>query len=307
MADLSEYELERLRTIASNNARLKEILGDAKSLCRTDERKARRTLSSEELEQRAAARERSQQQAEANRRPASRRLELLARAPVSTGSRAKIYESAAALDALQQEAPKKKTQGGRQKRRREDEGDALSAAERETLANAAGWLDAMRIYFAPKLSDANLRNVMKVAVHPPSCLHPLSNQAAPLLRPLASQAASSLHEGRCASWLQPNYTQTATLRYPECKTLAPWLQHQAPRLQPLFCFPGCDPTASRRNPLFVTGRIPRWPLMSPPGRCVYITACSPMCIHRMLAGRRASRVWRGQRVPHEALGRLLRR
>ena len=227
MADLSEYELERLRTIASNNARLEEILGGAKSLCRTDERKVRRTLSSEELEQRAAARERSQQQAEANRRPASRRLELLVRATVSTGARAKIYESAAALDALEHEAPKKKPQGGRQKRRREDEGDALSAAERETLSNAAGWLDAMRIYFAPKLSDANLRNVMKVAVwpcmlaatpstqavprlqpllcvpgcapvtsimkvavHPPSWLHPPSTQAAPLLRPLVYQAAS---------------------------------------------------------------------------------------------------------------------
>lgn len=48
------------------------------------------------------------------------------------------------------------------KQRREQAGAGLSAAQRETLSQASGWLEAMRDHFASRLSDANLRNVMKV-------------------------------------------------------------------------------------------------------------------------------------------------
>lgn len=50
----------------------------------------------------------------------------------------------------------------RKKQRREEKGAELSAAQRETLTHASGWLEAMRNYFATRLSEPNLRNVMKV-------------------------------------------------------------------------------------------------------------------------------------------------
>eukprot|EP00964_Phaeocystis_antarctica_P085188 scaffold53762_cov49-Phaeocystis_antarctica.AAC.1 len=115
--NLSEYELQRLRNIATNRARLAELaLDDA-----LDTRTQRRTLSADEIERRSAAgavRLRSGWLARAlhesrlaNRRPTSRRLVLLA---ASSAERARaspvapIYESSAALDALEREAPKRK-------------------------------------------------------------------------------------------------------------------------------------------------------------------------------------------------------
>ena len=55
-----------------------------------------------------------------------------------------------------QERPRKK------QRRAETELSELSAAQRETLAHASGWLDAMRTYLASRISEPNLRNVMRV-------------------------------------------------------------------------------------------------------------------------------------------------
>ena len=54
MAQLSEYELERLRTIATNGARLAEIMGED-PLDFKVYRTKRRTLSAEEVERRSAA------------------------------------------------------------------------------------------------------------------------------------------------------------------------------------------------------------------------------------------------------------
>ena len=155
---LSEYERERLRTIATNSARLAEIMGDDALVCRTQ----RRTLSAEELERRSAAGAALHAARLANRRPTSRRLVLLAASTAERASAspvASIYESSAALEALERDAPKKKA---RKMQRREEAGAGLSAAQRETLSHASGWLEAMRNYFAARLSDANLRNVMKV-------------------------------------------------------------------------------------------------------------------------------------------------
>ena len=110
MADrhLSEYERERLRTIATNSARLAEIMGDDALVCRTQ----RRTLSAEELERRSAAGAALHKARLANRRPTSQRLVLLAasaaeRRASASPPVASIYESSAALDALERDAPKK--------------------------------------------------------------------------------------------------------------------------------------------------------------------------------------------------------
>jgi hypothetical protein len=103
---LSEYEHERLRTIATNKARLAEIMGGDALDCRTQ----RRTLSAEEVERRSAAGAALHKARLANRRPTSRRLVLLAASSVERASAnpvASIYESSAALDALERDAPKK--------------------------------------------------------------------------------------------------------------------------------------------------------------------------------------------------------
>ena len=159
-AQLSEYEQGRLRTIAENNARLKEIgLLDDALACRTQ----RRTLTAEELARRSAAEKARHEARLANRRPSSRRLELLAANAAERAREspvASIYESSAALDALERDARKEKPR--RKQRRAETELSELSAAQRETLSHASGWLDAMRTYFASRISDSNLRNVMKV-------------------------------------------------------------------------------------------------------------------------------------------------
>ena len=90
MAELSEYEEQRQRNIAENNARLAHIgLLDDALACRTQ----RRTLTAEELAASAAERARAR--------------------PVAS-----IYESSAALDALERDARKERP---RKKQRRAPE------------------------------------------------------------------------------------------------------------------------------------------------------------------------------------------
>ena len=109
MAQLSEYELERLRTIATNGARLAEIMGED-PLDFKVYRTKRRTLSAEEVERRSAAGAALQKSRLANQRPTSQRLVLLAASTAerNASSVASIYDSPAALDALEREGPKKK-------------------------------------------------------------------------------------------------------------------------------------------------------------------------------------------------------
>lgn len=161
MATLSAYELTRIATIESNEKRLKEILGDAAERCR----KERRTLTAEELEQRQLAKQRRRQELEANQRSSSRLVEKQARdaeLALTAPAVPSIYESKRALDAIEAELPKRK-RAQRKQRAREESGVALTEEQRQTLASAEGWLSAMREYFRPKLSEPNLRNVMKVA------------------------------------------------------------------------------------------------------------------------------------------------
>ena len=117
-AQLSEYEQTRLRNIAENNARLAHIgLLDDALACRTQRRKP----SAEELARRSAAGAARHEARLANRRPSSRRLELLA-ASAAERARARpvasIYESSAALDALERDARKERP---RKKQRRAPE------------------------------------------------------------------------------------------------------------------------------------------------------------------------------------------
>ena len=161
MATLSAYELTRIATIESNEKRLKEILGDASEQCR----KERRTLTAEELEQRQLTKQRRRQELEANQRSSSRLVQKQARdAELALAAPAvpSIYESERALDAVEAELPKRK-RAQRKRQSREESGAALTEEQRQTLASAEGWLSAMREYFREKLSDPNLRNVMKVA------------------------------------------------------------------------------------------------------------------------------------------------
>jgi hypothetical protein len=71
MSDLSEYELQRLRTIESNESRLKEILGDAAQRCR----KEKVEVTAEQLEQRQLAKEQRHRELLANQRGSSSRIQ----------------------------------------------------------------------------------------------------------------------------------------------------------------------------------------------------------------------------------------
>ena len=158
MTDLSEYELQRLRTIESNESKLAEILGDAAQRCR----KEKVALTAEQLEQRQLAKERRHRELLANQRGSSRIQEKRAREAEQALAQPvpSIYESEKALEAVERDLPKQKR--SRAKRQKEDAGEVLTADQLASLADAQGWLGAMREYFSTKLSDSNLRNVMKV-------------------------------------------------------------------------------------------------------------------------------------------------
>ena len=106
------------------------------------------------------------EEAQANRRSSSRLVEGGPRAPP-----VRYSEEYAALEEAEQlmRLPSRKRgrtgggSGGRGKRT--EEAETLSEEERAALAGAyaeaEGWLNSMRRFFTDKLSEANLRNVMK--------------------------------------------------------------------------------------------------------------------------------------------------
>ena len=99
MEELSQYEVERLRTIQSNEAKLREILGDAARIFK----KEKVVLTAAQIEERQRARERRQRELHANRRGSSRIQEKRVAEPVPS-----IAESEAALEALERELPKQR-------------------------------------------------------------------------------------------------------------------------------------------------------------------------------------------------------
>jgi hypothetical protein len=171
---LCAYELKRLENMAANQKVLEALgIADASSGLRESATAAaaakRAPRTPEELAARAAARHAALLAAQANRRTSSRLVSGGAGTPP-----ARYAEEYAALDEAEYvRVPKRlrKAAGGRQGRgrgsRADSEQSALSEEERTALAEAhaeaKGWLAHMQRYFSNKLSEANLRNVMKQA------------------------------------------------------------------------------------------------------------------------------------------------
>ena len=171
---LSAYELQRLENIQANQRAL-EALGivrssEALGLLRTPQK-----LDPEAKAQRARERHERMLEAQANRRQSSR----LAEQPEGGAPKAKRYvdeleeldreeraEAAARELARKRQrlAAKQGGSGGRGSRKAAQD-SLLSAEQRAAIAEAydeaSGWLDEMRRHFTDKLSEPNLRNVMK--------------------------------------------------------------------------------------------------------------------------------------------------
>ena len=173
---LSAYELQRLETMRENQ-RVLEALGVATAsdclrvatATATTPQKA--AVDPEVRAARAAERHARLLEAQVHRRTSSR-LQAL---PLD-GSRPKRFaEEYAELDEVAREDAvlRKRARasaaggGGGRGGRKAAVLDALGPEERAAVAaayeEASGWLDAMAAYFADKLSEANLRNVMKQA------------------------------------------------------------------------------------------------------------------------------------------------
>jgi len=169
--ELSAYELKRLETMRANQ-RVLESLGVASAseslrlAVSTPEKK--RAVDPSVQAARAQARHERMLEAQANKRSSSR----LQAQPSGAAAHPKRYaDEVAELEEAEREAAhvrKRARAAGFGRRARSAASEAaLSPEERVAIASAyeeaSGWLEEMHGYFADKLSDANLRNVMKQA------------------------------------------------------------------------------------------------------------------------------------------------
>ena len=163
--ELSAYELKRLETMRRNALALEALgVADASSALREATTPDKREVDPAVLAARAQARAERIREAHANRRSSSRLVDRddATRAPVRFAD-----EYAALEDAEVRILSRVTKRGGKGGGGRRRESVELSAEERASLAaamtEASGWLGHMRRYFTDKLSEANLRNVMKQA------------------------------------------------------------------------------------------------------------------------------------------------
>ena len=145
---LSPYELQRAATIEENNAKLRELLGDDGGLIA---RKERSLLPVDEIARRRAAKEQRLREAMDSRRESSR----LATRPRT--SPAAFNESARTLEWIE---PKRKS--CTRKPKDKTTVAELTEEQRQTLAGASGWMEKLREFLLPQVSEANLRSVMRV-------------------------------------------------------------------------------------------------------------------------------------------------
>lgn len=170
----SAYELERERNIAQNQAALAALGLDGPSLTRrpppSPEELAARA---ERAAQLAAERAARLQEAFENRRASSR----IATRPPPAAARS----ADRSLDRAEAEADRLRRQSRRRPAAAKGRGGkaapALTAAQLASLSAADEWLCEMEEWLSPKVSDANLRNVMKVVGNLASgagVVHPLT-------------------------------------------------------------------------------------------------------------------------------------
>ena len=160
LSGISEYEKARLQTIEANRAVLSALGLDAFKLSPTARK---RSLSEAELAARMKAKQRRAAEAEKKRRQSTR----------LKGQSTKGRKSTREIRALRKEQERREKADELMRRRRRAHNKArsggpksappLTEAERAALESASGeWIGGMRRYLAARVSDANLRSVMRV-------------------------------------------------------------------------------------------------------------------------------------------------
>ena len=160
LSEISEYEKARLQTIEANRAVLSALGLDTFKLSPTARK---RSLSEAELAARTEAKQQRAAEAEKNRRQSIR----------LKGQSTKGHKSTREIRALRKEQERREKADGLMRRRRRAHNKArsggpksappLTEAERAALERASGeWIGGMRRYLAARVSNANLRSVMRV-------------------------------------------------------------------------------------------------------------------------------------------------
>ena len=168
-AHLSDYEKQRLATMEENARALRAFgIDDDLASMRT----APKELSEEERLARNERRLERLAELQANKRPTSTRVQTLEkqRGAREKEQRKRLAEEHAYFEVTERaladadgDRPRKAAKrGGGGRGRKAAAPPALTDAQRASLAAAEGWIEPMRKWFAPQLSEANLKSVMKV-------------------------------------------------------------------------------------------------------------------------------------------------
>ena len=167
-AHLSDYEKQRLATM-EENARALRAFGIDDDLASM--RAAPKELSEEERLARNERRLERLAELQANRRPTSTRVQTLEkqRGAREKEQRKRLAEEHAFFEATERaladadgDRPRKAAKRGGGGRGRKAAARRRSPTRSASLAAAEGWIEPMRKWFAPQLSEANLKSVMKV-------------------------------------------------------------------------------------------------------------------------------------------------
>lgn len=167
---LSPYERQRLANMAANEAALAALgISSAVDAMRRAATPQAKAIDPEVRAARALERQQQLIDAQANRRTSSRLADTgdAERAPKRFAEEFNA-EDEALEEALYRQSKKRAKTAGSGRGGKQREGAAvLSPEERASVAaayeEAEGWLQEMNKFFSSKLSDANLRNVMKQA------------------------------------------------------------------------------------------------------------------------------------------------
>lgn len=172
---LSAYERKRLETIKQNEAALIALgVTSASEELRRAGTPEKKSVDPLVVAARAQERQRRLEEAQANKRQSSRLLTTptIDRAPKRYAEQYSFYDDEEEAALYRESRKRMRTTGGigrgsGSRGGKKAMANNLTEEERAAVARAfeqaEGWLEAMRTFFTDKLSEANLRNVMKQA------------------------------------------------------------------------------------------------------------------------------------------------
>ena len=161
LSEISEYEKARLQTIEANRAVLSALGLDTFKLSPTARK---RSLSEAELAARTEAKQQRAAEAEKNRRQSTRLAVQATEGRKSTRELRALRDEQERLEAKADELMRRRRRAHNKARSGGPKSaPPLTEAERAALESASGeWIGGMRRYLAARVSDANLRSVMRV-------------------------------------------------------------------------------------------------------------------------------------------------